>query len=215
MKNNDFKDIRYLIFDLGGVLLNIKPELALQQFAILGGLSEQQLQEKLQNSSLFHDYETGSISSEQFRDTICSILGRKVTNAEIDKAWNSLLLDFPAHKVDLLISLAANYRIFLLSNTNQIHYEHYTQVFSEHHNLSFSSLFNHEFLSFKMGVSKPDPAIYQMVINSGGLNPAECLFFDDTLINIPPAQAAGIACVHINKETDVTDCFAHGRLIRK
>jgi len=205
-------EIRNIIFDLGGVLLNINPLLSLNEFAIQSGIPQEELKIRLANERVFEKFDTGSISPEEFRNALCGIMGKKVNDAEIDRAWNLLLLDFPPHRVQLLQLLRKNYRIYLLSNTNSIHFRHYTKEFYEKHALQMTDLFDTLYLSYEIGLHKPDAGIYTYVLQNAGLNPSECIFIDDSLVNVKAAAKPGIAGIHITSELDVTDFFEFGKL---
>lgn len=205
-------EIRNIIFDLGGVLLNINPLLSLNKFASLSGVSRDVLKNRLEHERVFEKFDTGSISPDEFRSDLCRIMGKKVTNAEIDHAWNMLLLDFPLHRVRMLQQLRKNYRIYLLSNTNSIHFIQYTREFYEKYGIQMPDLFDKLFVSYEIGIHKPDEGIYTHVLRAEGLNPKECVFIDDSLPNVEAAAKLGIAGIHITGENDVTDFFESGKL---
>ncbi len=205
-------ETRNIIFDLGGVLLNINPLLSLNEFSNISGIPQEELKIRLANEHVFEKFDTGSISPEEFRSDLCRIMGKKVNNTEIDRAWNLLLLDFPLHRVQLLQQLQKNYRIYLLSNTNSIHFRHYTKEFYDKHGLQMADLFDTLYLSYEIGLHKPDEGIYTYVLQNAGLNPSECIFIDDSLPNLEAAAKLGIAGIHITSEVDVTDFFESGKL---
>jgi len=210
-KISDFK-IKHIIFDLGGVLLNINPLLSLEAFAQLGKISTHELQDRLKSEKLFEKYDTGEYSNDVFRAELCRILGVQLSNETIDKAWNCLLLDFPENRVNLLKEIKANFSIFLLSNTNAIHYQSYCDAFFARYGTAFSDLFCCEYLSFRMGKHKPDVEIFHDVIRMSNLNPRECLFIDDLLPNVEAAIKCGMHGLHIDKDIQVTDFFQAGYL---
>jgi len=205
-------ETRNIIFDLGGVLLNINPLLSLNEFAVISGIAQEELKIRLANERVFEKFDTGSISPDEFRSDLCRIMGKKVTDAEIDHAWNMLLLDFPLHRVQLLQQLRKNYRVYLLSNTNSIHFIQYTAEFYEKYGIQMTDLFDRLFVSYEIGMHKPDEGIYTYVLKVEGLNPTECVFIDDSLPNIEAAAKLGIAGIHITGEQDVTDFFESGKL---
>jgi epoxide hydrolase-like predicted phosphatase len=205
-------NIQNIIFDLGGVLLNINPLLSLNEFARLGETDPVTLRNKLANERIFEKFDTGNLSPEQFRSELCRILNHKLNDTEIDKAWNILLLDFPFPRVQLLQQLRKNYRIFLLSNTNIIHYWYYTAEFYKNNGFPMTELFDELFLSYEIGIHKPDAGIYTHVLKMAGLNPSECVFIDDSLQNVEAAALQGIAGIHIAENQDVTQYFENGYL---
>lgn len=212
---NDFNvtKIKHIIFDLGSVLLNINPLLSLDAFAKLGNISTETLKSRLKNEVIFEKYDTGEYSDEVFRLELCRILGTTLENKSVDEAWNALLLDFPSERMHMVLDLSKNYNVFLLSNTNSIHYKSYSDTFRKKFGLQFSSLFNEEFLSFRMGMRKPDVAIYLKVLEMGRFQAAECLFIDDLLTNAEAAKSVGITTVHLAEGTRVTDLFEAGKIV--
>ncbi len=204
--------IKNILFDLGGVLLNINPLLSLEAFAKLGCFSPEALKEKLKGEEIFENYDTGVYSDDDFRKEIRRILAISCDDSIIDQAWNSLLLDFPPERRDLLTEVSKNYNVYLLSNTNSIHYKSYTSSFQKTYGASFSEMFAYEFLSFKLGVHKPEKAIYAKVLEMGRLVASECLFIYDLLPNVQTARAAGMHAFHLAPEIQVTDLFRSGKI---
>jgi len=205
-------NIQNIIFDLGGVLLNINPLLSLNEFARLGETDPVTLRNMLVNERIFEKFDTGNLSPEQFRSELCRILNRKLNDAEIDKAWNILLLDFPLPRVELLQQLRKNYRIFLLSNTNIIHYWYYIAEFYKNNGFHMTELFDKLFLSYEIGIHKPDAGIFKQVLKTADLKPSECVFIDDSLQNVEAAVLQGITGIHIADNQDVTQYFENGYL---
>lgn len=212
MPVNKRPEIRNIIFDLGGVLLNINPLLSLNEFARIGNTTPETLRKRLTEEHIFDKFDTGNLNNEQFRAEICRILNAKVSDDEIDRAWNILLLDFPAERVQLLKELGENYNVFLLSNTNGIHFRHFTSQFFVKHGIPMASLFQKLFLSHEIGIHKPDSGIYSFVLKQAGLTPEECVFYDDSLPNVEAAIKQGIRAVQITAEHDVLYYFEKGIL---
>jgi len=192
--------------------LNINPLLALADFEKISGIEQDELIKRLFTEQIFEKFDTGSLSPDQFRSELCKIMERKVSDGEIDRAWNSLLLDFPLPRVELLQEVRKNYRVFLLSNTNIIHYWHYTSEFYRSYGMQMTDLFDRLFLSYEIGIHKPDAGIYEHVLQTAGLKPSESVFFDDSLANIEAAALQGIAVIHINNGSEVTRYFDNGIL---
>lgn len=204
--------IKNIIFDLGGVLLNINPLLSLLELEKISGIAKDELLVKLANGQIFEKFDTGRLNPAQFRNKLCQILKHEVTDSEIDRIWNKLLLDFPSHRVEMLKQLSKNYRVFLLSNTNSIHFDHYTSVFYEKYGIRMTDLFERLFLSFEIGIHKPDAGIYTHVLQHAGIEALETVFFDDSLANIEAAGKLGIEVIHITDGKDVTSFFENGIL---
>ena len=205
-------EIKNIIFDLGGVLLNINPLLSLMEFERISGIDQNELTKRLLSEHIFEKFDTGSLNPAQFRSELCRIMNTEVSDSEIDKAWNFLLLDFPLPRVELLKQLRKNYRIFLLSNTNSIHFDHYTHDFYEKYGIRMVDLFDRIFVSHEIGIHKPDAGVYMHVLENAQINASETIFIDDSIANIEAAALLGIAGIHITNGCDVTSFFDKGVL---
>lgn len=204
--------IRNIIFDLGGVLLNINPLLSLHELSEISGIGKEYLTKRFLTERIFEKFETGNLDATLFRSELCRILNRNVSDSEIDRVWNKLLLDFPLPRVELLQQLRKNYRIYLLSNTNSIHFLHYTQEFYQNYGLRMTDLFDQVFLSYEIGIHKPDEGIYTYTLQNAAIIPSDTVFIDDSLANIEAADRLGISGIHIHNGQDVTHFFENGLL---
>jgi len=195
------KKIRNIIFDLGGVILNINPQLTVNAFRKLGWNDFYKERQKSLNKELFYSFEGGYLSPELFRKSVRQRIKNDISDADIDLAWTAMILDIPAERVRYLEELKKNYRIFLLSNTNEIHKIKFHRIFEEDFGYSFYGLFERNFYSYKMGLRKPDPQIYIQALNEAGIIAGETLFIDDMDENIQAAQTLGIKTLLIQPET--------------
>ncbi len=180
--------IKNIIFDLGGVILNLDQDKTLRAFKRLGADLDE-LNEKL---SIFKDFETGKIAAEFFMQTIFTGLKGNVSHAEIADAWNSMLLDLPPERIELLKKLKSRYRLFMLSNTNSLHID---DIYRVHGREVFEPLFEKIYLSHEIGLRKPDLDCYQYVLKDAGIIAGETVFIDDNKINIQGAELAGLKCI--------------------
>lgn len=201
----DLKNIKNIIFDFGNVLLNINPALTAEAFKKLGIKDESDFFGGRSSIGLMVKYERGQATSEEFIQAISASVSDIVTNKEIIDAWNALLLDFPTKRVELLQQLRSEYRLFLLSNTNQIHFEKYTHQFQAIYGYPLESLFEKMWFSHQIGLSKPDTAVFEFVLKDKNLNPAETLFIDDTLMHVEAARKSGIYGWHLTQGSDVCE----------
>jgi putative hydrolase of the HAD superfamily len=162
------------------------------------------------DAEVFKKYETGYYSDDEFRDVIRQILSYPLNDQEIDQAWNALLLDVPKKRLDFLESIKMKYPIYLLSNTNNIHIEQCKQYFRTKFGIpNFETIFSETFLSYKMGLWKPDYKIYDAAISKIGCKPEEILFLDDNQDNIDAATDLGIQCIKINPPDCFTEILEH------
>ncbi|WP_422860171.1 HAD family hydrolase [Flagellimonas sp. S174] len=142
---------------------------------------------------LFKTYEKGNVSSEEFL-SIVSKHFPSATQSELIQAWNAILLDFPIHRLDFVEQLAQDntHRLFLLSNTNDIHIEFVKQHMGMENYNRFKNAFEVFYLSYEMGMRKPDTEIFEFVLQENRLNASETLFVDDTKENTDAAASLGI-----------------------
>ncbi|MCX6304597.1 MAG: HAD family phosphatase [Bacteroidetes bacterium] len=205
------KSIKNLIFDFGGVICNIDVKLTERAFMELGLTPFDPRERSISDSAgIFGDIETGAMDPRQFRDALRKFFRNPVTDDQLDDAWNALLLNIPEERIRLLENLRQNYRIFLLSNTNEIHYTKFLADFREQSGYAgFDDLFEKAYLSFRIGLRKPSPEIFRHVLKESNLDPSETLFIDDTLVHVEAAEREGIHAVHLALDTgeQVIDLF--------
>lgn len=200
----DFNHIDAIIFDLGGVILNIDYQATIDAFTDLGIENFQEQFSQLKQNKLFDDYETGRISSQVFLDALQSILPVGVSNQAILDAWNAILKDLPPHRLHVLEQVKKQKPTFLLSNTNDLHIQSFNQYLSKTFNLdSLAPYFDKLYLSYEVGMRKPDAEIFEHVLNEQRLKPERSLFIDDTIIHIESARSLGIQTLHLTKGMDI------------
>lgn len=207
MKQNP-ENIRNIILDFGGVIYRIDHQKQIQSFKNLGVENFEVLYSQAMQSPLFAQFEKGEISPDQVRSEIKKILcNDNITTKQIDVAWNSILVGFHEPTIRLLKRLRSRYNLFLLSNTNSIHYDIYSKDFSERFGFDFDDLFKKTYWSFKIGMRKPDAEIFQFVLNDNQLNPSETIFIDDTPQNIEMSVQAGLPAVHLRHGSPLSGLF--------
>ncbi len=204
MKNDK---IRNIIFDLGDVILNIDVPIASKSFADLSGREQSEIITIFKENELFRQFETGLMDEPTFRNYVREILNfPDLSDEAIDTAWNSLLLDLPPERVELLRRLATRYRLFLLSNTSSIHITQVNRILEASTGVEkLEDLFEIVFLSYEMGMMKPDTRIYQDVLDKAGLKAEETLFLDDNADNIRGAAQLGIETIHVQKPVTILE----------
>jgi glucose-1-phosphatase len=187
------KKIRNIIFDFGGVIYQIDHARQIEAFKKLGIQNFESQYSQAMQSPLFAQFERGELSPEEVRQMIKIFLGKKdIEIKQIDEAWNSILTGFRMSSVKLLEGLRKNYNLFLLSNTNAIHYEIFIKEFFDQYGYDFDDLFTKSYWSFKIGMRKPDAEIYRFVLQDSGINSLETIFIDDTLKNVEASIEAGL-----------------------
>lgn len=188
--------IRNIIFDLGGVLLNLDMNATATAFKKLGIQNFDDLYTQAKQTGLFDAFDKGHISPTEFRTALRQHLPENTSDNAIDEAWNAMLLDLPIERLDLLRSLKGKYRLFLLSNTNEIH----VTAFSDYLNKTFgfpdfTDFFEQWYYSCRMGMRKPDEEIFEKVMSLHQLIPSETLFIDDSIQHVHGAAKTGIQAV--------------------
>ena len=193
LQNPDYSTIQNIIFDLGGVILNIDYGLTIVAFKELG-IADFQLQfTQHEQSQLFDNLDKGKVTAEEFRNIVRALLPQKVDEWQIDRAWNAMLLDLPEERLKRIGEFKNSYRIFLLSNTNVIHIDCVHRYLQRKFNVpNFNEYFERVYYSFEIGMRKPDKEIFERVLLENNLKPAETLFIDDTLQHIEGAAKLGI-----------------------
>jgi len=199
--------IQNIIFDLGGVLLNIDPKKTIEAFGNLG--MEQLVGDKglSYDHDIFYQMEQGQITPDEFREGVLELLPNRVSFQEIDAAWTAMLLDFPAVRVELVKNLRKDFKIYLFSNTNAIHVEKFHSIFRNQHGFEVSTLFDKDFYSNEIGYRKPSPESYQEIIRLSGINPTESLFIDDSQQNVESAVASGLKGFWLEPAQTVENVF--------
>lgn len=196
--------LKNIIFDLGGVIINIDYNLTINAFKDLGVTNFDLLYSQAQQTKLFDKFETGKITPADFRKEIKNLLPPKISNYEIDKAWCAMLLNFPHERILLLDQLKKKYRLFLLSNTNAIHIREVTKILkSESHWKTWNSVFERKYYSYKIGLRKPGKEIYELVLKENNLEASETILIDDTETNINGAKKTGIKTYFLKKGEDI------------
>ncbi|HOY38884.1 MAG: HAD family phosphatase [Bacteroidales bacterium] len=184
--------IKNVVFDLGNVILNINPELSVKEFSKLGIPNFDKLYTLSLQTELFDDLETGRTNAGAFCEKVRIITNTNLHDSIIIDAWNALILDFPQENLELLKRARNKYRTFILSNTNRIHYEYYTENLNKYHDIqNLESLVEKAFFSHEIGLRKPDKGIFNYMINITGIDPSETLFIDDSRANCRTAEMLG------------------------
>ena len=199
------KGIKHIIFDLGGVLLNIDYNLTEQAFRSHGFENFNQVYSQLKQESLFDDIETGRISKEEFVEKIRQRASSEMTQQQVINAWNAMLLDMPIKRLQLLQQLRLHYDLILLSNTNEIHEEAFNIITREAHGVTIASFFDKVYFSHRVGMRKPDIAIFERILGECGFKREETLFIDDSPQHIEAARSIGIQAIYLEKGMTIED----------
>jgi len=200
--------ISTIIFDLGGVVLNLDPKLTALEFSKLSGIDIPKIYEIFIGNEWVGEFEKGKITPDEFRSAVREALGLKVDNNTIDLAWNAMLLELPEERLKLLANLRADFNTMVLSNTNEIHVDSFSKtVANVTRGRSIHEFFNTVYYSNELGMRKPDREIFEFVLKSNNLQPDTTLFIDDMEQNITAAAQIGIKTVHLTNQEDLFAIF--------
>jgi len=190
LHNLSFDDMRLknVLIDLGGVLYEIDIAHTMQRYRALSRRSAEQISYQSQQPLIwFTQLDRGEIDIDTFAKGLQQDLALDADLATIKQIWRELLIGVFPGRVEVLARLAQHYRLALLSNTSRYHHDHYRPACEP----LFAHM-DHLFFSFEMGLTKPDPAIYQQALAQAGWRAEETLFMDDSQRNLDAAQAQDI-----------------------
>lgn len=199
------KGIKNIVFDLGGVLVGLDKDRCVNAFYKVGLKDIAYYVDECRQEDLFHELELGSIGITEFCDEVRRRTDCDVSDEQICWAWNQLLTDMPAMKIEKLLSLHDRYRIFLLSNTNPIHWHKCMDDFFPYKEWSTDDYFEQVFLSYKMHKVKPDDEIFMQMMKEGKMKPQETLFVDDSKVNCEAARKLQIKTLNVKANSDWTE----------
>lgn len=187
-----FSNITTLIFDLGGVLIDLDLQQCIQNFKALGIDNFEQHLSLFGQKDFFLDFEKGHISTSEFRSEIRKLSQQSISDEQIDAAWGSFLCSIPKNKIEMLLELKKKFRLLLLSNTNSLHIEVGVVTELARYGKQMSDFFDKCYYSYEMKMVKPDAEIFEALLSDAGLLAEECLFLDDGPKNIEMASKLGI-----------------------
>lgn len=200
--------INAIIFDLGGVLLDINYWLTIKAFNNLGCSDFESIYTQQKQSQLFDDFETGKVSSETFRKSLQKQMEFSISNVEFDNAWNKMLLQLPEQRIELLEKLNKKFSLFLLSNTNEIHIKAFKKIISSSIGYErFENCFKKVYFSSEIGNRKPNASCFEMVLSENKLSAAKTLFVDDSIQHVEGAYKIGIKTLLIESGEELVSIF--------
>jgi HAD superfamily hydrolase (TIGR01509 family) len=198
--------IKNIIFDLGGVLLDIDTGRTNEAFAKLGVMDFKNNYSMQKADSLFDDLEKGKVPETEFYEGIRKISGLPLSDNDIRDAWNALILHFRKESLQQLEQLKHKYSLYLLSNTNSIHYAAFQQNFKvQTGRQNFNDHFTRAWYSHLVGLRKPEKEIYRFALHDAGIIAEETLFIDDLLKNVEAASALRINTWHLQPDERIED----------
>ena len=208
MAKEDLSGIKNIIIDVGGVIIDIDYNLTAKAFIKLGVENFEDVFAQAKQMGFVDEFEKGNLSPDEFRNQLRQLSGKNFTDTEIDTAWDSLILFLKPSKIEVLRKLSQNYKLYLLSNNNAIHYQQCIVTvnkvipFEE-----FSNLFLKNYYSHQIHLRKPDKEIFEFVLTENNLIAAETLFLDDSIQHIESAKKLGISTITVSGENTIEKIF--------
>ena len=199
--------VENIIFDFGGVILNLDEQATFTQLELLMGKTKSEMPDILEKSQ-FYDFECGHISADEFIANLQSLATTPFSKQQFLDAWNAMLLDFPEEHITLLRNLKSHFRTFLLSNTNVIHIEAFEKNM-KHQGIPYHmrELFEEVWYSSSIGMRKPYPDTYRAMIQRAHIIPERTLFLDDKQENLDGAAQAGLQTMLITPTNTICSIF--------
>jgi len=199
-KGKEMGKIKNIIFDLGGVIINLDLNKTIKAFESFGISNFSNTYNQLAQTPLFDQFDKGLISEVEFFTELKKQFNLRQSILEMENAWNSMLLDFPSYRLQELSAYKKQYRTFLLSNTNETHITEFEKRLLQNHSINnLSSFFEKDYYSCRLKMRKPDKEIFEFVLNENGLLPSETVFIDDTIIHIEGAKKTGVHTILLPK----------------
>ena len=198
--------IRNIIFDLGGVLLDLDVQKTFDAFGKMGLTKEEIMDRYHREGNFFLLFEKGQISADEFRASLRTMIGNSATNEKIDYAWNEMLRGFRGETIKLISDFSLKYPVYLLSNTNEIHLPYYSQQFREASGgTDLQKYFIKSYFSHLIKTRKPELESFMYVLNDAGLVANQTLFIDDFEENCISARETGLVAHQLKPEDDLRD----------
>jgi putative hydrolase of the HAD superfamily len=205
---NITEGINNIIFDWGGVIINIDYTRTRQAFIDLGVENFDEVFSQYRQIDIFDKLDTGKISGERFFEELQKLLPGNISTEDLRSAWNAMLLDFPAENFELLKEMKEKYRTFLFSNTNEPHLSYYFPKVEEKFGIpTIDPLFEKAYYSCRFGMRKPDPESFAKILEENELIASETLFIDDSPQHLEGASKTGIKTYHLKHPEKLTDIF--------
>lgn len=197
--------IKNLLFDLGGVIMDLDRNRCVEAFRALGMANPDELLGVYGQKGIFLALERGDVTAAEFRDAVRPMFATEVTDEQIDTAFNQFLIGIPPHRLQQLRDLRTRYSVNLLSNTNPIMMESRIADEFRQEGREMADYFDAIVASYIARCYKPEPEIFDYAASHCRIDPAETLFFDDSQANVDAARACGYQAVLVPEGTEFMD----------
>lgn len=200
--------IKNLLFDLGGVIFDLKRSRCVEGFRKLGMADADDFFDQYKQKGPFLKMECGAIGPDEFRRQVREFIPAPVTDGQIDEALLSFLDGIPGHRLDQLLALRRDYKVYMLSNTNPLHWHAAILPEFRKQGLDVNAYFDGIVTSFEAGVCKPDRRIFDYTVSTLGIVPEETLFYDDSAANTEAAARLGFHTAHVTDDREFASYIA-------
>jgi len=192
-----------IIFDFGGVIIDIDYQATINAFKKLGIVEFDELYSQAAQSDLFNAIETGRISPQHFINGLLDLLPKGTTPNQVVHAWNAMILEIPKERIEFLLNLKKTHKIYLLSNTNSIHIDKALRAWKKASDTAIEQVFDKIYLSHEMQMRKPDMEIFEFVCSEQQLDPQRTLFIDDSIQHVEGARKSGLQAHHLTANESI------------
>ena len=208
------KGIQNVIFDLGGVIINLDVNRTISEFNKISLIPFENIYTQARQDELFSLLDKGKISTSDFLTDLKKQIRYNGPEEDLLKAWNAMLLDVPEERLDVLVEMKHIYNTYLLSNTCEPHIEAFEQELENEHGIkNFDDYFDKVYYSCRVGMRKPDKEIFELVLRENNLKPEETVFIDDSPQHVKGAGECGINAFLLQKNMSVKDLLKQLKLL--
>ena len=200
-----YKKVKALLFDLGGVIVDLDYKKTANAFENIGLQNAEKAYSQFNQTDLFNLFETGHISSEEFLAEIQNEITNQVNLSEITKAWNSMIIGFQHSKLEKIKKLSEQVPCYLLSNTNEIHLNYIEHLLQEMDFKHFLNIFESCYFSHQIGKRKPHKETFEWVLNHMNYDAQDVLFIEDSPQHIEGAKSAKLNTFHFKKNSSLSE----------
>ncbi|MGZ3883314.1 MAG: HAD family hydrolase [Bacteroidia bacterium] len=206
--------IKNVIFDLGGVIINLDLNRTIREFNRVSQIPFENIYTQAAQAELFNLFDKGKIPESDFFAELKKQIAFTGSDDVLIKAWNAMLLDVPEQRLDVLVEMKHNYNTFLLSNTCETHISAFERELHREHGVkNFNDYFDKVYYSCRLGMRKPDKEIFEFVLTENSLDPAETVFIDDSIQHVQSAGACGINAFLLEKNMEVGSLLKELKLL--
>lgn len=200
--------IKNLLLDMGGVILDVSYQRVIETFKSYGIENFDKVYTQAKQVEIIDLFEEGKCSAEEFRDGVRKLVGKELSDEQIDKAWFSMILEIPRDVIQLLGVLKLKYRLFLFSNTNVLHIEYLKKEFERQLGFDlFNCVFDKAFFSNEIHHRKPHPESFKYVLEQAGIEAEETLFIDDSKQHLEGASKVGLNTYWLTNGETLIDLY--------